>query len=785
MSRPERAPARSRWPARLAGLAASTALAASAVPLRDPGPGYVDDALCAGCHAAEAERWRGSHHDLAMQEATPASVLGDFADARATHFGVETRFLRRGDGFAIASEGPDGRVQQFPVRFSFGVSPLQQYLLELPGGRLQAFSLAWDARPTSAGGSRWFPLYPDERIAADDALHWSGHYLNWNAQCAECHSTGLRKRYQRATRSYDTRYATLDVACQACHGPGAAHVEAARARGAAGAAQAGGPGGLAFPFGAAASARVEVDQCARCHSRRRAISAEPDSARAFLDDYLPSLLLPGLYRADGQVEGEVYEYGSFLQSRMYAAGVRCSDCHEPHSLALAAPGNALCTRCHSERPDARFPSLRAARYDAPEHHHHASGTPAAQCVSCHMPEQRFMQIDGRRDHSLRAPRPDLGAKTGSADACGGCHAKRGADWAAAAVARWSSRAANAARAAKPHYGEALAAARAGAEGAREALAALARDAGQPGIARATAVFELGRFGDGARDALLAAARDAEPLVRAAAADSLGAAADAEVVAALAALLDDPVGAVRSESARALAALPESAIPEARRAAWRRELVHYEDAQRANADTPGAASALAQLALQRGDPESALDWYRSALRSDARYVPAIQGAATLLSQERRADDAERALREGLRLLPEEGSLHSSLGLLLAERGALAEAEAALARAEALLPRDARVAYNRGLALQQLGRPGDALAALGRARALEPRNPDFLYALVSFHASRGELAEALPHAEELEAALRAGPPADAARARALLERIRGELARGAPDPPRRGP
>lgn len=755
---------------------AELAAAAGSLPRREPSPGYVDESACRGCHAAQAEQWKHSHHDLAMAVASPEFIAGNFEGAKSTRFGVETRFARKGDSFSVATEGPDGRRAEFPVRFAFGVAPLQQVLLELPGGRLQAFSLAWDSRPAARGGQRWFSLYPDARIAADDALHWSGHYLNWNAQCADCHSTDLRKNYDPATRSYDTRYSEIDVACQACHGRGADHV--AWARGSAAAVPRGRRPALALDR--AGSARAEIEQCARCHSRRRAIDAKPDHAHAFLDDYLPSLLSEGVYRADGQVEGEVYEYGSFAQSRMYAAGVRCSDCHEPHSLALRAEDNALCTRCHSPEGDPRFPTLRRADFDSASHHHHRGVDSAgARCVNCHMRESTFMQIDGRRDHSLRVPRPDLDAKTGADSACADCHAKRGAAWAAAAIERWLAGKPKPERYARPHYGEALAAGRARAADSEALLAKLLGDTSAPAIARATAAQLLGDVGSSSHASIAAALRDSEPLVRAAAAEAVGVQRSPAAITALAPLLDDPVGAVRSEALRALAGVPEAQLPAANRAGFRRERQRYVALLRELSDTPGGNQASAALALAERDPARAEAAYREALRIDARFTPALHGLAGLSAESGRLDEAERVLRGGLALLPEQGDLHAALGLLLAQRGDLRGAESTLARAEKLSPRDPRIAYNRGLALQQLGRADEARAALERALAAEPRNPDFLYALVAFHAQRGEWARALPHAEALDAAQRGSPSAEAQRARALLAEIRSRLAQPAPD------
>src|SRR5690606_23370478 len=192
-----------------------------------PLPGSVDHvgaAVCGQCHQQALLDWQGSHPDLAMQPATPQSVLGDFEGATFDYAGTTTEFRRRGRRYFVHTDGPGGEPAEFEIRYAFGHRPLQQYLIELPGGRLQAFGIAWDSRPKDAGGQRWFDLYPDRRLVAGDALHWTGRDQNWNYMCAECHSTGVRKNHDEATDRYATRWAEIDVSCEACHGPGLAHV---------------------------------------------------------------------------------------------------------------------------------------------------------------------------------------------------------------------------------------------------------------------------------------------------------------------------------------------------------------------------------------------------------------------------------------------------------------------------------------------------------------------------------------------------------------------------------
>ena len=333
------------------------------VPARSSTPTFVGGKTCAPCHAEETRLWVGSHHDHAMEVASEQSVIGDFNGASFSYGGVTSRFYRRDGKFLVYTDGPDGAMQEYEVAYTFGVAPLQQYLIALPGGRYQALGIAWDARPAADRGQRWFHLYPTEHVTHDDVLHWTRPSQNWNDRCARCHSTNLVKGYRLATNRYETTWSDIDVSCEACHGPGSAHVAWAHGDRGQEAARKGlvvalgepepatwifeGPSGIAHRSRPRVS-HAEVETCAPCHARRAELSDGAPAGRPLLDDYRPALLEEGLYFADGQIEDEVYEYGSFLQSAMYHAGVTCSDCHDPHSLKLRVGGNALCTRCHLE-----------------------------------------------------------------------------------------------------------------------------------------------------------------------------------------------------------------------------------------------------------------------------------------------------------------------------------------------------------------------------------------------------------------------------------------------------
>ncbi len=744
------------------------------VPAREPA-GYADPGSCGACHPAEQAAWHGSHHDRAMEPATEASVLGDFDDAAFTQFGRTTHFRRRAGRYFVETEGPDGEPTEYEVAYTFGVEPLQQYLIAFPRGRLQSLAIAWD---TTRG--EWFSLYPDENITARDPLHWTGPLQRWNSMCADCHSTAFARGYDVAADAYETDWISVDVSCEACHGPAGDHMRWAEGLT---------PGEVVAPqadrrlSAALGTAVREVETCAPCHARRHAVSARAVPGEPLLDHWAPELLRPDLYHADGQIDAEVYVYGSFVQSKMYQRGVRCSDCHEPHSLTLRAAGNDLCTRCHSPEANTRFPTLAHRVYDAPEHHFHAQGSAGAECVACHMPAKTYMQVDPRRDHSLRVPRPDLTVRIGTPNACSGCHRDRDAGWAADFLAaRLLERSLTDPSLKNPaleqHWGEAIAAGRAGDPDAVTRLRALAGDVDAPAIARATAIEMLaGRFGDAAGLSLLSGAvGDADPLVRAAAARSLEYVDPGAGNPLLATLLRDERRAVRVEAARVLSGAPPGALSDADREAFANALDEYRDAQRALGDTPEAHLNLGVLAGRRGLSTAAEAAYRTAIRLQPDFVPARVNLANLLNGQTRNEEAEIELRAALAsaerlaaatpttdlesapdpaLRAGVGEIHYSLGLLLAEVGRLDESADALGRGAALLATRPRAHYNHGIALQRLGRVAEAEAALSRAEALAPDDPSFQHALAVLYAQTGRRDEALAHARRV-VALTGGAP-----------------------------
>jgi predicted CXXCH cytochrome family protein len=733
-----------------AGLAAAAAVAwpwlrhAEAPPATRTA--YAKNDLCLQCHAAQAKDWATSHHFHAMAPATEPNVLGDFGGVEFERDGVVSRFFRRDGKFVVHTDGPDGALADFDVAYTFGVHPLQQYLIAQPRDRLQGLTIAWDTERR-----RWFHLYPDEKTPPGDVLHWTGRYQSWNAMCASCHSTDLEKNYDARADRYATTWSEINVSCQSCHGPGERHVAWARSGAAPGSND-----------GLVDLKTREIEVCAACHSRRSELTPTPVPGEPLYDGYLPALLTPDLYRADGQQLGEVYEYGSFRQSRMYQAGVRCSDCHDPHRATLVADGNALCVRCHQAAPDTRrFPGLRAKSYDSSAHHFHPAGSPGALCVNCHMPARNYMVIDARRDHAIRIPRPDLSVKIGTPNACSGCHADQTPAWAADTIARWYGPD----RRHEAHYGEALAAGRAGRPDAEDGLVSLVRDSSEPAIVRATALELLGRYGPASVQASVAGTHDPDPAVRSAAAGSLERVPPGERVPLVAPLLGDPVRAVRIEAARVLSSVPPDRFDAAQRQAEERAVAEFIAAQDVALDLPGPHLNLAVLYENQGRHKLAEEEYRSALRLDPDFTPAQLNLARLLNGLQRNDDAERVLRDGIARVPDQGELLYSLGLLLAEEERLPEAAAALGSAADLLPERARVRYNQALALQRIGRRADAEAAFVKAQKIAPDDAEIAYALTILYVQESDW----PRAREAAATLASLAP-DNPQVKDLVDRIR---------------
>ena len=720
---------------------------------------FVGSATCAGCHQAEAKLWDTSQHKAAMAHASHKTVLGDFNDASFDYFGVHSRFFRKDGKFLVETDGPDGKLATFEVKYTFGVDPLQQYLVEFPDGRLQVLALSWDVRPKDKGGQRWFHIYPDEEIRHDDVLHWTKLNQNWNFMCAECHSTGLRKNYDAKTDRFATTWAEISVGCETCHGQGSGHAAWARDQ------KSWWPFGrredaskglrvrfderrdVAWPIDpntgtarrsvAPSTLRKEVETCGLCHARRAAFSEDWVPGQWLSQTHVVEPLARATYHADGQIRDveEPYNYTPFKQSRMFASGVTCSDCHEPHSAKLRLSGEGVCLQCHA-----------SGKYADAGHRHHASVDPPPTCTSCHMQARTYMVVDPRHDHSFRVPRPDLSTELGTPNACNGCHGDKPAQWAAERIEQWFGPRLEGFQS----YGAAFHAARTDAVDAAAQLAAVAADGDAPPVARASALSELAsRVSPGNIALARSGLADPDPMVRIGALDMLEDLPANQVWAIVAPLLADPVRGVRIRAASLLAAVPTASQPKTDRARFESAAREFVAAQRANAERPEARTTLGNFLSARGQATEAEAEYKAALKLNPQYVTAVINLADLYRRLGRDNDGEAALRTALATSPRDAALHHALGLTLTR---LKQPDAALAefrQAAGLEPGNARYQYVLGVALHSAGRAGEAVAGLQQALERHPADRDILSALVSFSRDAGDAAAALAYAERLAA------------------------------------
>lgn len=722
---------------------------APATPAK-PAAHYVGAQACTSCHAKEAAAWQQSHHALAMQTVDEHTVLGNFDNASLKQDDTQASYFKRDHAYFVKTDGPDGKPGEFEVKYAFGVYPLQQYLVAFPDGRMQALRATWDARPVAEGGQRWFNLYPGEHIDAHDTLHWTRLNQNWNYMCADCHSTNVQRNYDVASDTFKTSWSDINVACEACHGPGSRHLEWAKWSDAQ--KQADASKGLSIALderkgmhwvpntatgnpvrSTPLATHREVETCAVCHSRRNIIAKNSAPTGRLMDTHDPVLLVAGRYHADGQQLDEVYVYASFMQSRMYAKGVTCSDCHDPHTAKVRAQGNALCESCHSPKV-----------YDTAAHHMHQEGSAGSQCTACHMPAKNYMVINARPDHSIRVPRPDLSVKFGVPNACANCHADKGAQWAADAI----EKAHGPERKGFQHFVEALDAGRHGKPNAASLLTDLANDATSPVIARATAVGELEHYvSPAAVPTLQAALDDADPLMRKAALEALTAFPTRVRGPMAAPLADDPVLDVRIKVGRVLAGVPDAELDAGQRAARDRAFAAFVASQEAVDERPEAHYDLGLVYAERGETAKAEQAFRQALKLQPDFVPAYINLADVYRSLGREEDAEKLIDEGIAAVPANGSLLHAKGLTLVRQNRQQEALGWFERAHRADTANPRFAYVYAVALHSAGQDEQARKVLEGALQASPYEASLLSMLASMERDSGHAAQARGYAQRL--------------------------------------
>lgn len=695
---------------------------------------FVGSGACQACHGDEYKHWRQSHHAAAMQVANEKTVLGDFNNAVFVYGGNNHRFYRKDGKHWVHTDGPDGRMADFEIGFVFGVRPLQQYLVEMPGGRLQALNIAWDSRQLSDGGQRWYHLYPDEALHHDDSLHWTGYYHNWNSRCASCHSTNLQKGYDITTDQFSTTWSEISVGCEACHGPASKHMQWASTSDTDKSTDTGvlslrDSGQWRFVDGQAIAARddnerpqKQIDTCASCHSLRSELTPTITAGKPHHQQHTLRLLDEPLYYADGQISDEVYVYGSFLQSKMHDAGVVCSDCHDPHSGNVKGGKETVCLQCHQHET-----------YNTARHHRHKEGSAGSFCVDCHMPVTTYMGVDPRRDHSFRIPRSGLSASADVPNVCNDCHTEKSTEWSMDALSRWQTNVAvngehvgdsGDAGSADVRFAEARIALNAGHADAFTLLQEVTTDHRQPEIRRASVLQQLSGFPSSESVSQAhRALRENDPLMRRAAIGALAFVPVTRRSTYLPLLRDDSLS-VRLAAVPFLAALPVAQLSDADNALLGDGIREYISIYEQQADVPSMQLNLGNLYLALGALPDAASAFEQALVIAPNFTPALLNLADVYRQMGDAVSAFRYLTLAAERADDKAASAHALGLHYVRAQESKQALVWLQKATDVDPANSRYAYVLAVALNTFDQRAAALSEVQRALLLNPVDPQLL-------------------------------------------------------------
>ncbi|MBP17497.1 MAG: hypothetical protein CMQ21_03525 [Gammaproteobacteria bacterium] len=716
---------------------------------------YAGSKRCAACHPAAYRDWRTSDHYKAMSPADSETVLGDFGNVMTSFHGIESRFYTREGSYFIETLDGNGEKKEFPVSFTFGFFPLQQYLVEIGDGYMQAMNTAWDSRDRSQGGQRWIHLQPNEIISEDSPFFWTGHLQNWNSRCADCHSTNITKNFDAETFSFATTWSEINVACEACHGNGVTHIERAATRNwEQGSGLTNAPDRLRWQLlsGATTATSVgdisnrQIDMCGGCHSRRSVIN-KIETNLSYHDQYQLALLMEGLYFPDGQIQDEVYVLGSFLQSKMHGKGVTCTNCHNAHSGKLIANGNDLCGQCH-----------QPLTYDRPQHHFHKPASSGAECIECHMPATTYMLVDDRRDHRFGIPEP---VTNESPNACIKCHKERTNEWAVTALNQWLKR-----PRASDSYSVVNSLARQGDPASTRLLIDTIADSAVPPIEKATLLMHLSEFPSGiGMEASRSYLSHGDPLVRSAAVRSLRSAPPGMRWQMLKPLVDDPIKSVRYAVAVAVSDI-QSEIPLNDIGVFHQVIDDYRGSLNYSIEMPSTQTEIANLALNLGNTDAAEVAYSNALLIEPNYIPALLNLADLYRALKREPEGTELLQRALAFAPESGAVNFSFGLSIIRQQKYKEALPYLKAGTEREDSQPRYGYVYAVALDSVKQTEEALVYLEKAVKRWPNQYDLLMTQVLYMEKLGKTENILVPLSALSR-LAPGTPAVQQRLRQYID------------------
>ena len=660
----------------------------------------ISNQQCISCHQQSQHDWQQSDHANAMAIADKDSVLADFDNKQVEHYGQKAYFFIK-DGRYQVTISYDDNTDTYPIKYTFGHFPLQQYLVATEQGKLQVLPFAWDSRNKAKGGQRWYHNYSHEEIRPQDRLHWRQPLQNWNGMCADCHSDGLVREYDTEKNSFDSQFDNINVGCLSCHGDMSAHAQQSTKRNVGiDVTSAKHPtgqwlrslGDKTAHWQGEARDNTFMDGCFACHSLRAPLTDGIKPNTPFLDQFTPQLLAAPNYHADGQIKEEVYVYGSFLQSKMYAAGVNCLDCHDKHTMKLKVEGNGLCLQCHG-----------AEVYNVKEHHQHEDNSTGAQCVNCHMPENRYMGVDDRRDHSFKIPRPDLSLTFNTPNACTKCHDEKSNQWASETLVSWHGKAKTVLPSKRLlmmlNSGQGLS--------LDQHLSILA-DEKLDVISRATAIGLLSYTAPTlSADVLVPYLTHAEPLLRLNAASVASLMPPAERVIYLTPLLNDDYKSIRVAAARSLVT---SELSSEYQKVFDQAFKALIQANNINSWRGEGLANQGVLAIEMNKLSDAEKSFKKAIKTEPYFEAGYINLADIYRAQQKPFQVASVLKKGIKNNPESASLTYSYGLHFVRQKKLAEGVALFEKSMELSPDDPQYAYTFVLALDGMGKSQQALNKL---------------------------------------------------------------------------
>jgi predicted CXXCH cytochrome family protein len=581
-----------------------------------------------------------------------ARVLGDFSPGATLRTADRSYSMEaRGGRYAISISRGGGSPEKFTVDYTLGARRFQGYLSKLPDGRIYVLPVFWHQE-----SKRWLDYKEITPIPKDTA-----HDLRqiWNVTCVNCHATNLARNYDQSTNTFATTWTEMGIGCEACHGPGRAHIDD--------------PEHLNVFSMKKVPPRQLFDACAYCHGNKNNVFFGFKPGDRY-DDYAQPFLISQPIPANDP-QGEFWPDGRASrfnrpQSLTVAGCFRngeatCTSCHRMHGaennhslkVAIDTPdgghsrdSDRLCTQCHAE-----YEGKSAER-----HAHHAPESQGSRCINCHMADVNWRLLTRRLDHTFEPPVPEMTARFGEPNACTTCHDDKPPEWAAATMDAWYGNAG--ARQKVVDVADVMYRAGSGDAAVLPALAQLAVTRRHGALIRASAaefagqlIAKAGAAGGVAADtattnALIGAADDVDPWVRVAAIRALGGVREPRAVAALAAHLGDASRVARVSAAEALMTLGIATLDGAAGAALGRAQDEWAESLRTFNDDSQDQATLGWLEASRGQTDAALRDLAAAVKLDPANARPHVYLGVLHARASRFDEALQQFKAAKAIAP---------------------------------------------------------------------------------------------------------------------------------------